>query len=262
MRRHVQRVRRRRRDLRVAPRRLERAVGKRGHVVAVNDVVREPGVFGLLGEQLLEHRAGLQLAGVGLVGRIRREASEARRRSSPRRLRISRRAPPWRRGRPGRARLPDVFVVRVELRDGVDVATLTLGLRGRDRAAVIASRPSWSCEAGFIPAANGLPQRLSAMPQCAMAHDGSALSAASKASMARANSNEWSSATARSNAGCAAARQEVGKCTVPSFSAGAVLVFLCCERRGEEHEHDEPQDHYALLFADTIMEEYYERCVR
>ena len=55
--------------LRVAPRRLERPWRQRGHVVAVDDVVREPGMVGLLGEQRFEDRARLQQVGVGLVGR-------------------------------------------------------------------------------------------------------------------------------------------------------------------------------------------------
>ena len=47
VRRHVQRVRRGGRDLRVAARGVERAGRQRRRVVAVNDVVREPGMIGL-----------------------------------------------------------------------------------------------------------------------------------------------------------------------------------------------------------------------
>ena len=69
VRRHVQRVRRRRRDFRVTPRRLERAIGQRRKVVAVDDVVREAGMIRLASDQLFENRAGLELVGEGLVGR-------------------------------------------------------------------------------------------------------------------------------------------------------------------------------------------------
>ena len=72
-----------------------------------------------------------------------------------------------------------------------------------------------------MPIAKGLLQRLIAMPHSAIAHEGSAFSAAENPSMARANSNEWSSAIARPKDGCASALHEVAKRTVPSFSAGA-----------------------------------------
>ena len=70
--RHVERVRRVRRDLRVAPRRVERARRERRHVEAVNDVVREPGMLGLALELALEDAGGFQLVRVRLVGRQRR----------------------------------------------------------------------------------------------------------------------------------------------------------------------------------------------
>jgi hypothetical protein len=63
---------------RVPLRRFERFVGKRRHVVAVNDVVREARVLGLAREQLLEYRAGLETAGVGLVGRLLRGGQRER----------------------------------------------------------------------------------------------------------------------------------------------------------------------------------------
>jgi hypothetical protein len=50
-----------------------------------------------------------------------------------------------------------------------------------------------------------------------MAQAGSALSVASNPSMARPNSKEWSSATARLNCAWAGAVHEVAKATVPSF---------------------------------------------
>jgi hypothetical protein len=69
--RHVPRVRRVRCNLRVAPRRLERAVGQRRIVVAVNDVVRQAGVIRVGGDQRFENRASLQRFGVAGVGRRR-----------------------------------------------------------------------------------------------------------------------------------------------------------------------------------------------
>ncbi len=78
MRRHVQRVRRVGGDLRVAARRLEGVRRKRRHVVAVDDVVRQPGVLRLRLPELLQDCAGFQLIGVRLVGRIRRRRERER----------------------------------------------------------------------------------------------------------------------------------------------------------------------------------------
>src|SRR3989442_4921080 len=61
-----------------------------------------------------------------------------------------------------------------------------------------------------------------------MVQEGSALSVASKPAIARPNSKECSSATARSNDGCAAARHDVAKCTVPSFSAAVAPCSCSC----------------------------------
>src|SRR5439155_21227130 len=66
--RHVKRVRRRRRDLRVAAGGGEGAARERRRIVAMDDVVGHPGVVRLLGEYLFENRASLELVGVGLVG--------------------------------------------------------------------------------------------------------------------------------------------------------------------------------------------------
>ncbi len=86
-----------------------------------------------------------------------------------------------------------------------------------------------------MPAANGFPHRLSAMPHSAMAQPGSAFSAAVKLSIAGANSNECSRAIARANAGCAAGVHEVANRTVPSFSSTGVLVILLPGgRRGQD----------------------------
>ena len=71
VRRHVQRVRRRRRDLRVTPGRFERLIGERRKVVAVDDVVREAGMIRLAGDESFENRASLALLGERLVARRR-----------------------------------------------------------------------------------------------------------------------------------------------------------------------------------------------
>src|SRR5207253_8609222 len=66
----------------------------------------------------------------------------------------------------------------------------------------------------------GLPHAVSARPQYAIAHAGSALSVSLNPSAAWENSNEWSRATARMKAGRAAALHEFAKRIVPSFPAG------------------------------------------
>ena len=71
VRRHVERVRRVRRDLRVAPGRIERPRRQRRHVEAVNDVVRQTRMLRLPLELLLEDAGGLQLVRIGLVRRQR-----------------------------------------------------------------------------------------------------------------------------------------------------------------------------------------------
>ena len=60
VRRHVERVRRRRRDAGVAPRGREPPVRDGREVVAVDEVVRDAGMLRLLGEHLLEDAGGLQ----------------------------------------------------------------------------------------------------------------------------------------------------------------------------------------------------------
>ncbi|HET7764533.1 MAG TPA: hypothetical protein VFK92_05525, partial [Burkholderiales bacterium] len=57
-----------------------------------------------------------------------------------------------------------------------------------------------------------------ALPQCAIAHSGSARAMAPNALSPASNQKECSNATARSNCGCTVALHEVGKRTVPSFS--------------------------------------------
>ena len=73
VRRHVERVRLFGRDGRVSPGRVDRARRERRHVVAVDDVVREPRMVGMVRPEALEHRPGFQLIRVGLVGWVRRE---------------------------------------------------------------------------------------------------------------------------------------------------------------------------------------------
>ena len=70
VRRHVQRVRCRGRDLGVAARGFDRLGRERRDVVGVNDVVHEAGMIGLGRCQPFEDRARLQQVGVGPVGRI------------------------------------------------------------------------------------------------------------------------------------------------------------------------------------------------
>src|SRR2546427_11619368 len=67
----MKRMRRRRRDFRVATCRREGAARERRRVVAMDDVVRHSGMVRLLGEYLFEDRARLELVGVSLVGRGR-----------------------------------------------------------------------------------------------------------------------------------------------------------------------------------------------
>ena len=68
MRRHVQRVRHRRRKRRVAARRSERLLSQRRVVVGVDDVVREARVLRMLLEERLENGRGFQLLRILFVG--------------------------------------------------------------------------------------------------------------------------------------------------------------------------------------------------
>ena len=87
----------------------------------------------MLREQRIENGAGLVLARVGLVGRIRRERD--RQRVEDRGLVVCRILRGERRHgiaiRPGPLGLADALVVRVEVRRGVDVGALSLGFRGQ-----------------------------------------------------------------------------------------------------------------------------------
>ena len=69
---HVQCVRRRRCELRAARSSEHAPHGELGIVVAVNDVMRDAGVVGILRLQLFEDIGGLELLGIGLVGRVSR----------------------------------------------------------------------------------------------------------------------------------------------------------------------------------------------
>jgi hypothetical protein len=64
----------------------------------------------------------------------------------------------------------------------------------------------------------GLLKSVMAVPQCAIAHAGSALATAAKVFAPSAYQNECSKATPRWNRGCTSALQEFEKRTVPSFS--------------------------------------------
>src|SRR5436190_5937133 len=79
-----------------------------------------------------------------------------------------------------------------------------------------------------MPGANGLLQWLNAIPHQAIPQDGSAFNADSNPSIARRNSNECSSATARLKGVCAAASQEFAKATDPSFSSDASACWCSC----------------------------------
>ena len=131
MRRHVERVRRRRRDRRVPPGRLERVIGERRDVVAVDDVVREPRMLRLASEQALEDCARLQPARIrlvrGLLGRGQRQRVEDRR------FRIVRIASRQRCHRVAIRHdtrgLIDCVRARIQLRHGIDEAALAIGFR-------------------------------------------------------------------------------------------------------------------------------------
>src|SRR5262245_56936808 len=74
---------------------------------------------------------------------------------------------------------------------------------------------------------NGLPQWVSAMPQYAIAHEGSVVSTPSNPARASGNQNECSSATAWLNASLTAGAHEVSKLTVPTLEPGAALCCAC-----------------------------------
>src|SRR5215471_1242642 len=67
MRRHMQCMRRVRRDLGVAPRSIERLLRKRRIVVGMDDVMSYPGMIWLLGKSLFQNRAGLLLVRICLI---------------------------------------------------------------------------------------------------------------------------------------------------------------------------------------------------
>src|SRR5690348_14137181 len=75
----------------------------------------------------------------------------------------------------------------------------------------------------FTSGANGFPQLLSAIPQSAIAQAGSAANVDWKPSIARPNSNECNSATARSNDACAFGEQDVARWTLPSAPPPGVI---------------------------------------
>ena len=70
VRRHVQRMRRIRRDRGVRARRLEAQLGQGRVVHAVNDVVRHAGMVPMAWQQLVENLAALLLPRIRLVGRV------------------------------------------------------------------------------------------------------------------------------------------------------------------------------------------------
>ena len=72
VRRHVQRVGRRRRDLGIALCRRQALLGNRGVVVAVNEIVRHAGMLGVLHDLGLEDLGSFQGRRKGFVGRLLR----------------------------------------------------------------------------------------------------------------------------------------------------------------------------------------------
>ena len=94
----------------------------------------------------------------------------------------------------------------------------------------MAAHPSVSPRATGGPL-SGFPHQVMALPQYAMPHVGSSFATSSKAPRAIWNQNECSMATARSNAGWAAAEQEVSKCTVPSLSSSWARTGEALSRR-------------------------------
>src|SRR6185312_6883761 len=67
-----------------------------------------------------------------------------------------------------------------------------------------------------------------AMPQCAIAHPGSALAICSNCGLASSYQKSCSSATPRLIAACSEGAQEVAKDTVPSRSVGAGFTEELC----------------------------------
>src|SRR6266480_2635914 len=70
----------------------------------------------------------------------------------------------------------------------------------------------------FAPGCALMIDAVIAIPQCAIAHFGSALDTSRKAFSAAEYANECKSATARSKSFCTLAEQDVGNFTTPSFS--------------------------------------------
>ena len=131
VRRHVERVRRVGREVRVLPRVGQRARRERRHVVAVNQIVRDAGMIGLHFVEPLEDRGGLQLVRVGLVGGRRRLIDgEGVERGGLAIVRILRRELRHRLlvGERPRAVI-ECGGVLVEQRDGGDVGALAIGFR-------------------------------------------------------------------------------------------------------------------------------------
>ena len=141
VRRHVQRVRRRGRDARVAARGGEPLVGDGRRVVAVDEVVRDAGMVGILPEFVLEDGGRLEIRRVGLVG-LRLRPGEVER-VEDLRLVVGRVALGQRLVGLGARGLPLLLGARREVLvvggDGFDVVALALGLRA-DAASLVDRR--------------------------------------------------------------------------------------------------------------------------
>src|SRR5256884_4972794 len=80
MRRHVQSVNRRRRNLGIAPCCCQRAVGQHWVVVSMDDVMSHPRMIGQLSEDFFQDRASFLLFGVAGVSRRRETPATPNRR--------------------------------------------------------------------------------------------------------------------------------------------------------------------------------------
>ena len=117
----------------------------------------------------------------------------------------------------------------VELRDGVDVGALALGLRADASARARPRRaPTAAARAGRMPTPNGLPQRLNAMPHSRHRARRIGLERRGKG-VDRAPELERVQQRHRAvDVRLAAGVQDVAKATVPSFSVAAPPCSCSC----------------------------------
>src|SRR5437773_6826794 len=92
---------------------------------------------------------------------------------------------------------------------------------------------------GGAPPANGLPQALSASPHCAIAHVESSRATAWNAPCPSSHQNECSNVIACSKSFCAAALQEMGNTTRPSFAPDPPCSFCAASAEASRHVANE-----------------------